>query len=90
MSRSLLIAVLAATCLVANPGAADAQGRLDPRRAARSLIDASVGYALVGGDLADSLKAGPVLEASYQYQLDERWLLAAGFAAGQRLARVRR
>ena len=70
MSRSLLIAVLAATFLVANPGAADAQGRLDPRRAARSLIDASVGYALVGGDLGDSLKAGPMIEASYQYQLE--------------------
>ena len=61
----LAVAVL---LLLSAPKAVDAQGLLDPRRAAKSMIDATIGYSMITGQVGDSLKAGPGLEASYQYQ----------------------
>lgn len=51
------------------PGEAISQGRPDPRREARFMIDANVAYTLIAGDVGDSLNGGPGFEAAGLYQL---------------------
>lgn len=46
-----------------------AQGRFDPRRQARFMIDANVAYTLISGDVGDSLNGGPGVEVAALYQL---------------------
>lgn len=46
-----------------------AQGRFDPRRQARLMIDANIGYTLITGDIGDSIGGGPGIEAAALYQL---------------------
>ena len=46
-----------------------AQGRFDPRRQARFMIDANIGYTLITGDIGDSIGGGPAIEAAALYQL---------------------
>ena len=46
-----------------------AQGRFDPRRQARLMIDANIGYTLITGDIGDSIDGGPGIEAAALYQL---------------------
>lgn len=46
-----------------------AQGRFDPRRQARFMIDANIGYTLITGDIGDSIGGGPGIEAAALYQL---------------------
>ena len=68
MRQLTSIALCSALFGIVGPDNADAQGLLDPRRAAKSMIDATIGFAMITGAVGDSLKAGPGLEASYQYQ----------------------
>lgn len=46
-----------------------AQGRFDPRRQARFMIDANLAYTLISGDVGDSIDGGPGIEAAALYQL---------------------
>lgn len=46
-----------------------AQGRFDPRRQARFMIDANIAYTLITGDIGDSIGGGPGIEAAALYQL---------------------
>ena len=70
MRRFPVVAALAALLILAGtPPAARAQVQLDPRRAPRFMIDASLAYVMITGEVGDSLKAGPGIDASVQYQL---------------------
>ncbi len=69
MWRFWVAPALSVVFLAGYPVTADAQGRFDPRREAKSMIDASLGYIMITGELGDSLRAGPGIEASFQYQL---------------------
>jgi hypothetical protein len=46
-----------------------AQGRFDPRRQARFMIDANLAYTLITGDIGDSIGGGPGIEVAALYQL---------------------
>lgn len=46
-----------------------AQGRFDPRRQARFMIDANLAYTLITGDVGDSINGGPGIEVAALYQL---------------------
>ena len=46
-----------------------AQGRFDPRRQARFMIDANLAYTLITGDIGDSIDGGPGIELAALYQL---------------------
>lgn len=70
MRRISLVASLTVLLVAVYPSATAAQGLLDPRRDAKSMIDASLGYVLITGQVGDSLKGGPGIEASFQYQLE--------------------
>jgi hypothetical protein len=48
---------------------AHGQGRFDPRREARFMIDANLSYTFMTGDAADSLSGGPGIELAGLYQL---------------------
>ena len=53
----------------AMPSEGLAQGRFDPRRQARFMIDANLAYTLITGDIGDSIGGGPGIEAAALYQL---------------------
>ena len=53
----------------AMPSEGLAQGRFDPRRQARFMIDANLAYTLITGDVGDSIGGGPGIEAAALYQL---------------------
>lgn len=46
-----------------------AQGRFDPRRQARFMLDANLAYTLITGDVGDSIGGGPGIEVAALYQL---------------------
>ncbi|MDP2470532.1 MAG: hypothetical protein Q8W45_09195 [Candidatus Palauibacterales bacterium] len=66
------------------PAQAFAQGRFDPRRQARFMIDATVGYTLITGDVGDSLDGGPAFEAAALYQFESVPLRVGGGAGYSR------
>lgn len=45
-----------------------AQGRFDPRRDARFMLNANIGYTLLSGEVGDSVGGGPGIEAAALYQ----------------------
>ena len=55
--------------LLGVPGEAEAQGRFDPRRQARFMVDANLAYTLITGEIGDSLNGGPGVEAAVLYQI---------------------
>ncbi|MGB5525842.1 MAG: hypothetical protein WBN79_03195 [Gemmatimonadota bacterium] len=69
--RRLLVAAALTIVLQAfvMPTESLAQGRFDPRRQARLMIDANIGYTLITGDIGDSIGGGPGIEAAALYQL---------------------
>jgi hypothetical protein len=69
--RRFLVAVALTIVLQAfvTPAEGLAQGRFDPRRQARFMIDANIGYTLITGDIGDSIGGGPGIEAAALYQL---------------------
>ena len=66
------------------PSEASAQGRFDPRRDARFMLDANLAYVLVTGDVGDSLDGGPGVELAALYQLGEVPLRLGGGAGYSR------
>lgn len=69
MRQLVAFATIAALSLTLEATLAAAQGLPDPRRDAKSMIDVTLGFSMITGQVGDSLKSGPGLEASYQYQL---------------------
>ena len=69
MRHLVAFATIAALSLTLEATLASAQGLPDPRRDAKSMIDVTLGFSMITGQVGDSLKSGPGLEASYQYQL---------------------
>jgi hypothetical protein len=71
--RRFAVAVAVAVVLQALVPAdrALAQGRFDPQRQARFMIDANLSYNFIVGDVGDALDGGPGVEAVAMYQLAE-------------------
>ena len=70
MRRFLVAAALTIVLqALAMPSEGVAQGRFDPRRQARFMIDANLAYTLITGDVGDSIGGGPGIEAAALYQL---------------------
>ena len=65
---AVAVAVTLAFQVLGVPEEAVAQGRFDPRREARFMIDANLAYTLIAGDVGDSLSGGPGFEAAALYQ----------------------
>lgn len=65
---AVVVAVTLAFHVAGVPDEAAAQGRLDPRREARFMIDANLAYTLIAGEVGDSLNGGPGAEAAVLYQ----------------------
>ena len=63
--------LLAWTFLAGGVDDARGQGRFDPRRDARFMIDANLAYTFLTGDVGDSLSAGPGVELAGLYQFGE-------------------
>jgi hypothetical protein len=55
--------------LIGGAGDAHGQGRFDPRREARFMIDANLSYTFINGDVAEGLSDGPGIELAGLYQL---------------------
>ncbi|MCK5446676.1 MAG: outer membrane beta-barrel protein [Gemmatimonadetes bacterium] len=68
----------------ATPAEGLAQGRFDPRRQARFMIDANLAYTLITGDAGDSINGGPGIEAAALYQLADIPLRLGGGAGYSR------
>jgi hypothetical protein len=66
------------------PTGALAQGRFDPRRQARFMVDVNLAYTLVAGDVGDSLNGGPGIEAAVLYQIENVPLRVGGGAGYSR------
>lgn len=66
------------------PASGLAQGRFDPRREARFMVDANVGYTLITGDVGDSIDGGPGIELAALYQLGDVPLRVGGGAGYSR------
>jgi len=66
------------------PTEALAQGRFDPRREARLMIDANLAYSFVGGELGDILDGGPGVDAALLYQIETIPLRVGGGAGYSR------
>lgn len=70
MRRFLVAAALTIVLqALVTPAEGLAQGRFDPRRQARFMIDANLAYTLITGDVGDSIGGGPGIEAAALYQL---------------------
>jgi len=70
MRRFLVAAVFTIVIqALAFPTGGVAQGRFDPRRDARFMIDANLAYTLITGDVGDSINGGPGVEVAALYQL---------------------
>lgn len=70
MSR-MLPPVLGVLLLAAAPEDAGAQSRFDDdSRRSRALVDGTVGYSFIAGEIGEDLASGPSVEASLLYQLD--------------------
>ncbi len=69
--RRLVVAAVLTIILHASimPTEGLAQGRFDPRREARFMIDANLAYTLITGDVGDSIDGGPGVELAALYQL---------------------
>jgi hypothetical protein len=65
---AVAIAVTVVLQLLGVPDEAVGQGRFDPRREARFMIDANLAYTLIAGEIGDSLNGGPGVEAAALYQ----------------------
>jgi hypothetical protein len=61
-----------------------AQGRFDPRREARLMVNANIGYTLISGSVGDSISGGPGAEASVLYQIESVPLRVGGGAGYSR------
>jgi hypothetical protein len=84
--RRLAIAA-AVTVIIQALGASTealAQGRFDPRREARFMIDANIGYAFISGSVGDSIDGGPAVEATALYQIESVPLRVGGGAGYSR------
>jgi hypothetical protein len=66
---ALAVAVTVVLQAIGGPDGALAQGRFDPRRQARFMIDANISYNLLVGDVGDSLDGGLGAELAGMYQL---------------------
>lgn len=84
--RRLAVAVAVMVVLQAlnMPTGALAQGRFDPRRQARFMVDVNLAYTLVAGDVGDSLNGGPGMEAAALYQIENVPLRVGGGAGYSR------
>ncbi len=84
--RGFVVAVSLGALLhvVGTPTDAAAQGRFDPRREARFMLDANLSYTLLTGDVGDSLAGGPGIELAALYQLDQVPLRLGGGAGYSR------
>jgi hypothetical protein len=84
--RRLAVAVAVMVVLQAlnMPTGALAQGRFDPRRQARFMVDVNLAYTLVAGDVGDSLNGGPGIEAAVLYQIENVPLRVGGGAGYSR------
>jgi hypothetical protein len=69
--RRLVVAAVLTIILHASimPTEGLGQGRFDPRRDARFMIDANLAYTLITGDVGDSIDGGPGVELAALYQL---------------------
>jgi hypothetical protein len=70
--RRVLVAAAITIALQAlvPPAEGLAQGRFDPRRQSRFMIDANLAYTLITGTVGDSLNGGPGIEAAALYQIE--------------------
>ena len=81
---AVVVAVTLAFQVLGVPDEAVAQGRFDPRREARFMIDANLAYTLIAGEVGDSLSGGPGVEVAALYQLADIPLRIGGGAGYSR------
>lgn len=85
MRRFAIAAALAVVLQALSlPTEALAQGRFDPRREARFMIDANIGYTFIAGSVGDSINSGPGVEAAGLYQIESVPLRVGGGAGYSR------
>lgn len=80
----VVVAVTGVVLAFGAPPEATAQGRFDPRREARFMIDANLAYTFVAGEIGDSLNSGPGIDLAALYQLGNVPLRLGGGAGYSR------